>query len=251
MTCPAPSRRSRVRVLVPRAIPILAYHRVVDGSAGTAWSESDVTSAQFALQLGHLRAAGFRSITFADYLAYRRGEQRLPRRPVLITFDAGYRSSLEAALPVLQRFGFTAAVFLVADRLGRTNTWAPDAVQEPLVSASDARRMLDWGIELQSHTCTHPRLTRISRLAAFQELVTSRERLEDTLGAQVSVVAYPWSDYDGMVQEMAFDAGYQAGVTLGVGPNYDSTPLFELRRIGMHRDTSLARFGTALARRRT
>src|ERR1700686_582412 len=82
---------------------------------------------QFEAQLATLARLGYQTIAFADWLAYRRGAGALPRRPLIVTFDDGYRSTGEVAWPMLQRFGFGATVFLVSDLIGKTSAWEEPA----------------------------------------------------------------------------------------------------------------------------
>ncbi len=223
-------------------VPELTYHKVAELPSGACVQCNYVRPQAFVRQLRFLRAAGYQSISFAQYLAYRRGEGQLPRRPIVISFDDGYKSNFEVALPILHRFGFTATVFLVAGMLGGTNRWDPDDVQEPLLNQDEVRLMEGAGTEFQSHTHTHQRLTTIPRAQALRELWESRLLLEDVVGAPVSVIAYPWGDHDDAVCQLASDAGYRAGVSMRRRTNFDRTPLFELCRIGIDDQTTLARF---------
>src|SRR5437867_11058911 len=99
-------------------LPILLYHKIEHVAPGSRYPQNYVTPEQFDAQLAFLRRLGYRSVSFADYVAYRRGNGRLPRRSVIITFDDGYRSNREIALPILHRHGFAATIFLVASQIG-------------------------------------------------------------------------------------------------------------------------------------
>jgi peptidoglycan/xylan/chitin deacetylase (PgdA/CDA1 family) len=234
----------------PQAVSALAYHKVAEIPPTAKYRCNYITPARFDAQLRCLQMAGYSSISFRDYLAYRRGERRLPHRAVLITFDDGYKSNLEIAVPMLRRRGFTATFFVVAGLLGGTNAWDEDELQEPLLSEADVRSMHALGFEIQSHTLTHPHLTRLSPFDLSHELGDSRRLLEGILDAPVDVIAYPWSEHDADVRQAAADAGYDAGVVLRRRTNFSDTPRFELRRIGINDETSLLRFAWDLARLR-
>jgi peptidoglycan/xylan/chitin deacetylase (PgdA/CDA1 family) len=231
-------------------LPILLYHKVDDIPAGSPHPQNYVTPAQFDAQLALLQRLGYRSIAFADYLAHRQSHTRLPRRAVIITFDDGYRSNRAIALPILQRHGFTATIFLVAGQVGKTNAWDADEPPEPLLDADDIRSMQADGIDFQSHTTTHPRLTQIPRWVAREELCASRAQLGTLLGRPVSVLAYPYGDYNEVVRGLAREAGYQAAVIVRRRMNRDTADLFTLRRIPIKYSTSLGRFAWDLLRLR-
>lgn len=103
----------------PRRLTVLAYHRIVDpddagfrGYVGNASAAPDEFSAQIAWATEH-----FNPVTLTD-VANALGGGRLPPRPLLVTFDDGYRDNLTAALPVLERHGVGGAVFLATDHIG-------------------------------------------------------------------------------------------------------------------------------------
>jgi len=232
------------------AVPALAYHKVAEIPDAAVHRGNYVTPRQFIAQLRLLRALGYEAISFQDLLAYRRGQAELPDRPIVISFDDGYRSSLDFALPVVRAHGFFATVFVVTGLFGATNRWDVDEIQESLVTIDDVRRIAAEGHEVQSHTRTHRDLNGLSAGDALTELVESRVELEGILGTSVDVVAYPWGNPSRQVCHLAKQAGYAAGVILRRRVNFDSTPAFALRRIGINSQTSLARFAWDLARLR-
>ena len=104
----------------PRRLTVLAYHRIADhlgsGFIGYAGNAS-ATPAEFAEQMAWVTER-LHPITLTDLAAAVEGRGVLPRRPVLVTFDDGYRDNLTAALPVLERYGVPATVFLATDHIG-------------------------------------------------------------------------------------------------------------------------------------
>ena len=232
------------------AVPALAYHKVAEIPASARHRCNYVTPQQFRAQLQLLRVAGYNSISFAEYLAYRGGDAVLPPKPILITFDDGYRSNLDFALPALAEAGYTATVFVVSGLIGRANLWDADEIQEPLLSGTELREIRKYGHDVQSHTRTHPNLTKLADRAAIDELLGSRLELQDLTGAPVRVIAYPWGAANARVQRLAARAGYEAGVILRRRVNRTTTPPLELRRIGINCETTLARFAWDLARLR-
>jgi len=231
-------------------VPALAYHKVAEIPDGAVHRGNYVTPRQFITQLRLLRALGYEAISFRDLLAHRRGEADLPGRPIVITFDDGYRSTLDFALPAVRAHGFFATVFVVTGLFGATNQWDADEIQERLVSMDDVRRIAAEGHDVQSHTRTHRDLNSLPVADALTELAESRVELERVLGTAVDVVAYPWGNPSRRVRDLARQAGYAAGVILRRRVNFDTTSAFALRRIGINNQTSIARFAWDLARLR-
>jgi len=130
-------------------LPILMYHKIdrLPRPPGACHPRNYVLPEQFEAQLVALRRWGYQTISFGDWLAYRRGAGALPRRPIILTFDDGYRSTYEIAWPLLQRHGSTATVFLVSDLIGKTNAWDADEIQEPLLGPAEIAEMRAGHIE--------------------------------------------------------------------------------------------------------
>src|SRR5256886_5909198 len=112
-------------------LPILVYHKIDRIPPGSRYPKLYVTPEQFATQLAFLARHGYTSIGLPDYLAYRRGERRLPRRAIILTFDDGYRSTRTIALPLLRQYGFSATIFLVAAYVARTDLLGAAEIPEP------------------------------------------------------------------------------------------------------------------------
>ena len=91
------------------AIPVLAYHGVNDDN-----DHYSVSSEQFAEEMAMLRRAGFEAISIADYVRFLQGVgERLPKRPILITFDDGRLDSYRGADKILAESGFRATMFAI------------------------------------------------------------------------------------------------------------------------------------------
>lgn len=234
---------------MPR-LPILVYHKVDEIPDGARYPRNYVRPAQFEEQLAWLKARGYQSVSFCDYLAYRAGTARLPRRPVLVTFDDGYRTNRDVALPILERFGYTATIFIVTGLIGSTNRWDPSEIQEPLLTADEIRDMVPRGISFESHTHTHPHLPELSEQQALRELCESRAALKELTGREARVICYPFADHDARIENLARTAGYEAGVTIRRRLNDDESNLLTLRRIPVTYERSLASFAWDLVRLR-
>lgn len=208
------------------------YHKVDRmPPEGPRYPRNYVLPEQFEAQLDALERWGYRTISFDDWLAYRQGERTLPRRPIILTFDDGYRSTFEIAWPLLERHRSTATVFLVSDLIGKTNAWDADEIQEPLLGAKEIAAMRARGIAFGSHGKTHAALTTAPPERAVLEVTASRAALEALVGAPVRVFCYPYGKQNAAVRDLVRRAGYAAAVMSGRRMNSVSTDLFQLRRI--------------------
>ena len=208
----------RKAVRVRHGVPVLMYHLVSD-DVPPAFRKYTVTPARFRHQVATLVRLGVTAISPDDLLAARQGRRRLPHRPVVITFDDGFRDCLRHAAPVLHAAGLTATMYVVAGLLGSTSRWMhrPEGLDLPLVSLAEARELEQAGIECQSHALTHPRLVPLDRAATAHELDTSRQVLQDALGHEVRHLAYPYGSFDERVQAQAREAGYRTAFTTQPG----------------------------------
>ena len=212
-------------------LTILMYHRVEEIPSDAVHRTNFVRPSQFVEQLSALREWGYASITFADWLEYRDHGKTLPSRPLILTFDDGYRSTLEIAWPLVRAHSFSATTFLVTGQLGGTNVWDPGEPQQGLLSGDDVLTLRREGMTFGSHTRTHRPLTQLPVAAVEEELRESRHDLEDLLGEPVSTIAYPFNNQDRGVREAARRAGYTSGVRGTGRMNRRGTDPLALRRI--------------------
>jgi peptidoglycan/xylan/chitin deacetylase (PgdA/CDA1 family) len=197
---------------VRSGIPILMYH-LVSPDVPAPFRSYTVTPARFRQQLQALRRLRFTSIGADDLVAAWDGSAPLPARPVLITFDDGFRDCLTHAAPVLQEHGFTATMYVVGGLLGGRSRWMTDVPDLPLVDAGELRELEAAGVRCESHAWSHPRLATLGSADIRRELRDSRAALEDVLGHEVRHLAYPHGSHDARVLDEARAAGYRSGCT--------------------------------------
>jgi peptidoglycan/xylan/chitin deacetylase (PgdA/CDA1 family) len=207
------------------------YHRVEEIPSDAMYPTNFVRPAQFKDQLAALRDWGYSSVTLADWLAYVDGRKSLPPRPVILTFDDGYRSVMDHAWPLLRAQGFHALSFLVTGQLGGTNAWDSRERPAPLLSGDEVLALRRDGMDFGSHTRTHRPLTRLSPGVVEEELVGSRRDLAALLGNPPIALAYPFNNQDRSVRHAAMRAGYAAAVRGTGRMNWRVTPPLGLRRM--------------------
>jgi peptidoglycan/xylan/chitin deacetylase (PgdA/CDA1 family) len=137
---------------------------------------------------------GFQGIRLGDLLTAWEGKGTLPPRPVVLTFDDGFRSVLEKGVPVLNELRFQATIFAVAGCGGGTNAWRSfsGSPRFPLLSWAELRELAAAGFEIGAHGVRHEPLTYVSEEVARHEILGSQQVLQQELGQPVSVFAYPY-----------------------------------------------------------
>lgn len=223
-------------------LPILMYHRIdaLKSTLPTTTRRLTVAPEAFRRQMHWLVQRGFTTVTQRQLLEALRGERPLPRKPVMITFDDGYRDVFANAAPILQRLGLRATAYVITDRISNGDpsflTWGRLRALEAL------------GVEIGSHTATHADLTTLTNQRAMDELVRSRRALADKLGHPVPWLAYPFGAHDERVVQLARRAGYAVAVTTVHGVRHAASRPLELRRLRVLDSTGVAGLEALLSR---
>ncbi|MFQ5853701.1 MAG: polysaccharide deacetylase family protein [Candidatus Binatia bacterium] len=213
-----------------RNIAILTYHSLDDSG-----SVLSTAPRLFADQMQTLYELGLKVVPLSEVQHVLDGGAG-PKHLVAITFDDGFRSVYEYAVPVLQRYGYTATVFLVTDYCDRTNAWPGQPLsieRRPLLRWSEIREMSQSGIAFGSHTRTHPDLRIMTKRDAEHELVASKKAIEDAIGSAVNVFAYPYGVYDNFTRRLA-STHFSLACSATLGFARSSSDPFALERIDMY-----------------
>jgi peptidoglycan/xylan/chitin deacetylase (PgdA/CDA1 family) len=223
------------------AVPILTYHSLDE--SGSAIS---MPPAVFRRQMLALKSWGFHGLALGDLLDAWEGKTPLPERPVVLTFDDGFRNLFDCAAPVLDEVDFRATVFVVAGKCGGTNDWTATVAgipTMPLLTWNELRELSEAGWEIGSHTMNHRSLTEIGEKEAAWEIATARQILEERLGRSVSVFAYPYGHAEETQRRLA-QQHYRGACGTVLGESRPRDDRHWLRRIDMYyyRAFSLFRF---------
>ncbi len=200
-----PAGRPAIRV------PILMYHyiRINPNPGDRLGAAVSVTPADFRLQLDWLAANGYHTVDLEQLRGYLLGHGELPARPVVLTFDDGYRDLYTTAYPILREHDDRAVAYIVSGYLGAPNNVTREQVLE----------MSQNGIEIASHTVSHADLTTLGAGELARQLVDSRADLERLVGHPVVDFCYPAGRVNETAVRAVAAAGYQTATTTqpGVG----------------------------------
>ena len=218
-----------------RSLRVLMYHKVNDlpGNPVT------VPLGLFEEQMSELRELGYTAVGLDAVLAHYLDGAPLPAGATLITFDDGYEDVLRHALPVLERRGYPAVLFVP---LGYVGEASPLPHERRFAAQGLVNRTLDWdgvreldaaGVRIECHGISHRALSELPVDEATREIALGKLRLEERLGRDVKAFAYPKGSeaHFGPVHvSLVRQAGYELGFTSVSGANGPQSDRFRLRR---------------------
>jgi peptidoglycan/xylan/chitin deacetylase (PgdA/CDA1 family) len=207
-------------------VPILMYHHLREPGPSMADrlnARFDVSPVEFAKQLDYLRDHGYTTIDCRTLAAAVGQGKPLPARPVMLTFDDAWREQYTIAFPLLKERGMVGVFYvhtgvLSDDQTRGYATWA------------DLCEMRHAGMDIQSHTISHPSLPGVETIKLDEELRVSKAALEKFLGEACISVAYPFGDFTEREVIAAERAGYRFAFTTEVGLVHDRDEPFEIGR---------------------
>jgi peptidoglycan/xylan/chitin deacetylase (PgdA/CDA1 family) len=220
-------------------VPILMYHyiRVNPDPRDKVGFGLSVTPSDFARQMDWLAGNGFNPVDFDDLRGYLLGHGTMPGRPVVLTFDDGYRDLYTAAYPVLHAHRYKAVAYVPA---GFVNS--PVSVTAEQVLEMDAN-----GIEIGAHSVSHADLTRLSPADLAHEIHDSKVMLEALLGHQVRDFCYPYGRTNDAVTRAVQDAGFETATTTQPGVVHSAGDRFLWTRVRVNGGEPLEQFAADLA----
>lgn len=207
-------------------VPIMCYHGVLD----EAWGDKSifVKVEEFEKQMKYLNENGYTTLFISEIAKANEYE-----KPMIITFDDGYRDVYEKAFPMLKKYNIKANLYIISGYIGGEKYLTEDMVKELANSPL---------IEIGSHTITHSVLTKVSKEEVEKQLIESKNYLEKLTNKKVESMAYPTGAYNEKVKK-AVEKYYKYALSIEEGkekPKELNT--YELKRLYMHRDYTLDKF---------
>jgi len=221
-------------------VPILMYHylSVPPSDADIYRRDLSVTPENFEQQLHYLAENGYTTITLQDLVYYLTLGYPLPERPVILTFDDGYRDNFFHAYRLLRRFNSVATFFVVTGFI--------DENRPEYLTWGQVRVMQRGGMEFGSHTYSHPDLRDQDVDYLVWQIVGSQEAIAERIEKPVRFFSYPAGSYDQQVIDVLRSTGFWAAVTTQQGDWHTWDGVFELKRIRVRGDDTLEQFAARL-----
>lgn len=216
------------------AIPVLCYHQVRPGATG----KFEISTEAFARQLDLLASRRYQTITTNDLLAALAGKMTLPARPVMLTFDDGFRTVYDHAWPLMKARGFVGVACIYPSLIGSKVAMSWQQLAD-LASAG-------WTIE--AHSMTHPDLSKLPAEPAERarmldrEIVEPKRIIERAIGRPVRFFTWPYGIYTEETEGVARAAGYEGALTVDAGGNYLGIDPFRIKRQVIYGTDSIEKF---------
>jgi peptidoglycan/xylan/chitin deacetylase (PgdA/CDA1 family) len=213
-------------------VPILEYHVLGAAPADAPYPELYVTRPDFHRQMDWLDARGYEAVTLeaVEDAWYRGGT--LPAKPVVLSFDDGYRPQFTYALPELRKHGWPGVLNLKAEGSD--------------LYTSNVEAMIEAGWELAAHTIHHLDLTTLDATQLKEEVAGSREMLRHEYGVPVANFCYPAGQFNQTVIEAVEAAGY-TGATTEIPGDAERQKPYELARFEILGSTGVSGLAEDLA----
>ncbi|WP_446811872.1 polysaccharide deacetylase family protein [Methylomonas sp. 2BW1-5-20] len=206
---------------------VLMYHGTPDSQPDSHYS---IRADLFAKHLGYLKQAGWKTALFKDL----RNVENLPEKSVVLTFDDGYDDNyLGAFLPLLEH-EMKATWFIATDCISGHAHWlGKPSMQTRMLNSERLLEMHTAGMEIASHTCSHPDLSILSLNQQQAELSKAKSVLEDLLSTQVTSLAYPFGRFNADSVTAAEKTGYNLACTTRPGWFGSENNPYMIRRIAI------------------
>ena len=217
-------------------VPILMYHYVSELPPNPDRYRLDLTvlPENFQAQLQYLADAGYHTITLTDLYLHLTQGVPLPEKPIVLTFDDGYRDAYEVVFPLLLDYGFTGTFFVLATP---THFESPD-----YMTWAQMKEMSDAGMEIQSHGRDHVDLRGRSYDYLVYQTLGIQEAIQYHTGRLPRFFCYPSGRYDDNLIAVLKSAGYWGAVTTEWGQTHTREGLFEMPRLRIRGSDTLESF---------
>lgn len=215
-------------------IPILCYHDVTPNNPNN--NGLLISPEKFKEQLQYLKDNNYTPITLDELYDYLRNNKEIPEKPVVITFDDGYKGNYEYAYPILKEFKFPATVFVISNYVGGSDFMTTEQIKE----------MSNNGIQIESHTSKHDDLSKLNETEQIETLKNAKTSLEKIIEKPVNFVAYPFGRHNPNTRIAAEKSGYKLGFNLNGNFADRKDNNFNMDRIYVNGNDSLKEFENKL-----
>lgn len=218
-----------------KGVPILYYHSI-DYEKG---NELRLPKEKFREQMQYLKDNNYTTLTLSELYEFIQNNKPIPEKSVVITFDDGYEDNYTNAFPILKEFGFKAAVFMISCNV--------DSTQFKVLKSTELKEMEENGVEIESHTVNHDKLSELDYNNQLKTLKDSKEFLGKVLNKKIDYICYPYGMFNKDTIKASKEAGYIMGFTTVGGWADKNDGIYTLNRVYVSAFDSMEKFKRSLA----
>lgn len=220
-------------------VPVLMYHyiRINPDKNDKVGYNLSVIPTNFQAQMDYLAAHEYHTITLDELGAALVSSRDLPQKPIVITFDDGYRDAYTQAFPILKTHNFKAVNFIITGVVGAPAYLTWDQIEEMKVIG-----VFTFG----AHTVTHRALTYLEANQIKREVSESKSILASHLGYPVNWFAYPYGNVNEKVANIVAQTGYVGAFGTNRGTFQSTDKMFALPRIRIGGSDTVDSFASKL-----
>ncbi len=235
-----------------KKIPILMYHSITPDikRKGHPYYCIDTSPETFERQMLFLKKNGWNVLALNDLINLHVSTNRNVKKTVIISFDDGYKNFYEYALPILRKYDLTATVFIPTNLIGESESI--EFNDKPLMTWGELKESKKKGISIGSHSCTHRLLVELEEEHLANELIESKNKIEQRLDQKCTLFSYPYKFPEGNIaftrlfREVFERSGYELGVSTKIGRTSINDPRHCLKRIPVNEFDDLSFFKAKL-----
>jgi len=242
-------------------VPVLMYHHIAE--TVESGNTLVVTPEKFKADMKYLKEQGYSTIGLNDLYMYLNGEIELPEKPIIITFDDGYKSNYEYAYPIAKELDMKYVISVVGWSMGRETFIDSDKPIIPHFSLEEAKEMVQSGhIEIQNHTFDLHNPEGLSygyslktgrgvkpyeledecnyKMRLKEDLLKLNSLLEE-VGIKALFITYPYGAYIDITEEVVQDIGFVGSITTeeGIRVYKNLEDLYKIPRLNITEELTL------------
>lgn len=209
------------------------YHSIMDNH------DKSVSINSFELQMKLMRKMGYQTINFSDL------NKNITKKKFIITFDDGYENLITNVFPILKKLEFSATCFVVTNMLNKYNVWDENRSDYKKMKLMNIDQIYEWvsnGFEIGSHTKDHLDLTSLDINKKKEQIIDSKNFINQSLGIKITSFAYPFGSFDDETIKIVQENYEYAVTTRPSKYNPNKFDDMKLPRISINKKTSIFKF---------
>ena len=216
-------------------VPILMYHSISDGN-----NPLSVPIKNFEKQMKFMCHNGYKTINLKDLSNLNRHKKFF-----IITFDDGYEDVFVNALPILNKYDFTATCFFVSKYLGKHNIWDENKSNYKKLNLMNKKQVYEWsktGMEIGSHSLDHKNLKNLNYNDKYFQITEPKRTFNKLFSIDIKTFSYPFGTTDDQSVEIVRD-NYRYAVTTNRSRfTFNKFDNFKLPRIPINKKDNILKF---------